>query len=171
LLRKEKEQFVEELRESIQDTTVTILSDYRGLNVADMTSLRNQLRQASVNYRVVKNTLMKLAIRDTDLEPLIDQISGPTAIAFSHDDPITPAKVLEDFIKKQPNLEIKGGMVEGKLVDAKGVKQLAEIPGREVLLGKLVSLLHVGPTHLVTVLSANLQKFLQVLNAICQQKG
>lgn len=171
MLRKEKERVVDELRESIQGTTVTILSDYRGLNVAEMTRLRNQLRQASVNYRVVKNTLMKLALKDTALEPLIEQITGPTAIAYSHDDPITPAKVLGDFSKKQPNLEIKGGMVEGKPVDSKGVKQLAEIPSREVLLGKLVSLLHVGPAHLVTVLSANLQKLLQVLNAISQQKG
>jgi large subunit ribosomal protein L10 len=171
LLRKEKERVVEELRESLQGTTITILSDYRGLSVAEMTSLRNQLRQASVNYRVVKNTLIRLALKETDLEPLIDQIDGPTAVAFSRDDPISPAKVLGDFSKNQPKLEIKGGMVEGKIVDSEGVKQLAQIPSREELLGKLVSLLHVGPTRLVTVLSANLQNLLQVLNAIRQQKG
>jgi large subunit ribosomal protein L10 len=170
LLRKEKERIVEELQGALEGTKVAILSDYRGLNVGEMTVLRNQLRQASVNYRVVKNALIKLALKNTDLEPLIDQISGPTAVAFSYEDPISPAKILEQFGREQPKLEIKGGIVEGKLVDQAGVKRLAQIPSREVLLGRLVSFLGAGPTHLVTVLSLNLQKLLQLLNAIRLQK-
>lgn len=170
MLRKEKERIVEELQGALEGTKVAILSDYRGLNVGEMTVLRNQLRQASVNYRVVKNALIKLALKNTDLKPLIDQISGPTAVAFSYEDPISPAKILEQFGREQPKLEIKGGIVEGKLIDQAGVKRLAQIPSREVLLGWLVSVLGAGPTHLVTVLSFNLQKLLQLLNAIRLQK-
>lgn len=170
MLRKEKERVVEELRGSLQVVKAAVLSDYRGLNVAEMTLLRNQLRQASVTYRVVKNALIKLALKETDLEPLIDQISGPTALAYSYDDPLSPAKTLEEFSKKQPKLEIKGGMVEGRLVDQDDIKKLAEIPSREVLLGRLMSVLGTGPTRLVTVLSLNPQKLLHVLNAIRLQK-
>jgi large subunit ribosomal protein L10 len=170
LLRKDKEQIVGELRGELEGIKTVILTDYRGLNVAEMTLLRGQLRQASVEYRVVKNALIKLALQNTALQPLIDQIRGPTALAFSRDDPLSPAKVLEEFSKKQPHLEIKGGIVEGRVVDQNSVERLAQIPGREVLLGRLVSVLAAGPSHLVIVLSANLQKLLQVLNAIRMQK-
>jgi large subunit ribosomal protein L10 len=170
LLRQEKERIVEELQMSLGGTKVAILSDYRGLSVAEMTALRSKLREADVKYRVLKNALIRLALKDTDLEPLIDHINGPTAVAFSHDDPISPAKILQEFAKQQPKLEIKGGMVEGRLLDQAGVKKLAEIPGREVLLGRLVSVLGARPTHLVFVLSFNLQRLLHVLNAIRLQK-
>ncbi len=139
--------------------------------MAELALLRNQLRQISVKYRVVKNTLIKLALKNSELEPLIDQINGPTALALSYDDPISPAKILDQFSKKQPNLEIKGGMVEGRAIDQDAVKKLAEIPGREVLLGRLMSVLGGGPVRLVTVLSANPQRLLHVLNAIRLQKG
>ncbi len=112
-----------------------------------------------------------MALKNTDLEPLLDQINGPTALALSYDDPISPAKILDQFSKKQPNLEIKGGMVEGRAIDQDAVKKLAEIPGREVLLGRLMSVLGGGPVRLVTVLSANPQRLLHVLNAIRLQKG
>ena len=171
MLRREKERIVAELQGSLKGTKAAILSDYRGLNVAEIALLRNELRQASVTYRVVKNALIKLALKNTDLEPLIDHITGPTAVAFSYEDPILPARILQDFSKKQPKLEIKGGMVEGRLIDQGGVKKLAGIPNREVLLGQLVSVLGAEPTLLVTVLSANLQKLLHVLNAIRLKKG
>jgi len=171
LLRKEKERIVEELHGSLGGVKTAIFTDYRGLNVVEIGRLRNQLREASVTYRVVKNELLKLALKNTDLEPLIDHIRGPTALAVSYDDPLSPAKILEEFSKTLPNLEIKGGMVEGRLVDQEGVKRLAEIPSREVLLGSLMLVLEAGPTRLVNVLSANLQKLLQVLNAIRLQKA
>ena len=170
MLRKEKERIVEELYTSFEGTSAAILADYRGLSVAEMTLLRNQLRQASVNYRVVKNSLFKLALKNTDLEPLIDQINGPTAVAYSHDDLVAPAKILTEFSKEQPRLEIKGGVIEGKLIDEDGVEKLAKIPAREVLLARLVSILGSQPTHLVTVLALNLQRLVQVLNAIRLQK-
>ncbi len=171
MLRREKERIVAELQGSLREAKAAILTDYRGLNVAELALLRNQLRQISVKYRVVKNTLIKLALKNSELEPLIDQINGPTALALSYDDPISPAKILDQFSKKQPNLEIKGGMVEGRAIDQDAVKKLAEIPGREVLLGRLMSVLGGGPVRLVTVLSANPQRLLHVLNAIRLQKG
>lgn len=171
MLRKQKEQVVSELQASIEGIRAAILTDYRGLNVAEITRLRNQLREASVKYRIVKNALIKLALKETHLAPLIDKISGPTALALSYDDPLSPAKILEEFRKNQRKLEIMGGIVEGRLVDQEGIKKLAEIPSREVLLGQLMSVLGIGPTRLITVLSANLHKLLHVLNAIRLQKG
>lgn len=170
MFRREKERIVEALHGSLGGVKTAIFTDYRGLNVAEVSRLRNQLREASVTYRVVKNELLKLALKNTDFEPLIDHIRGPTALALSYDDPVSPAKILEEFGKTQPNLEVKCGMVEGRLIDQEGVKKLAEIPNREVLLGRLMLVLEAGPTHLVNVLSANLQKLLQVLNAIRLQK-
>lgn len=171
MLRKQKKQVVSELQASIEGIRAAILTDYRGLNVAEITRLRNQLREASVKYRIVKNALIKLALKETHLAPLIDKISGPTALALSYDDPLSPAKILEEFRKNQRKLEIMGGIVEGRLVDQEGIKKLAEIPSREVLLGQLMSVLGIGPTRLITVLSANLHKLLHVLNAIRLQKG
>ncbi len=171
MLRKEKEQTVSKIQGSVEGVKAAILTDYRGLNVEEITLLRHQLREASVRYQVVKNTLIKLALKETDLEPLIDQINGPTALAISYDDPISPAKILEAFSKKQPKLEIKGGLVEGRLLDQDGIKKLAQIPSREVLLGQMMSLFVAGPTQLITVLSANLQRLVQLLNAIRLQKG
>jgi len=170
LLRRDKERIVEELQEALKGVKAAVLSDYRGLNVEEMTLLRSQLREASVNYRVVKNALIKLAIKNTDLEPLASEINGPTALAFSYDDPLAPVKTLEGFNKKQPKLEIKGGMVEGRLLDREEIKKLAEIPSREVLLGRLMSVLSAGPTRVVTVLSQIPQRLLLVLNAISLQK-
>ncbi len=171
LLRKDKERIVSELQGSIEGTKTAILTDYRGLNVAEINLLRNQLRDASITYRVVKNALIKLAFKETNLEPLIELINGPTGLAISYDDPVSPAKILEEFSKNKPNLEIKGGLVEGRLIDREGVKQLAGIPSREVLMGRLMSVLGAGPAQLVTVLSANLQRLLQVLHAIGRQQG
>jgi len=170
LLRKEKERIVSELRGSLDGLKAAVLTDFRGLNVSEMTLLRNQLRGASIRYRVVKNTLAKLVLKGTKLESLADQIIGPTALALSYDDPVSPAKILEEFCKRQPKLEIKGGIVEGKVVDRDGVKKLAELPSREILLGQLLAVLTAGPTRLVGVFSANLQKLFLVLNAIQAQK-
>lgn len=171
MLRKDKEQIVSEIQSSVEGIRAAILTDYRGLNVEEITLLRNQLRQASIKYRVVKNALIKLALKDTHLEPLVDHINGPTALAISYDDPLSPAKILGEFRKKQPKLEIKGGLVEGRLVDQEGIKRLAEIPSREVLLGRLMSVFAAGPTQLIGVLSANLHRLLRVLYAIRLQKG
>jgi large subunit ribosomal protein L10 len=164
--RREKERVVSELHERLQDFRAVILTDYRGLSVDEMTRLRRQLREANVQYRVVKNTLMRLASKETGLEALSDLFVGPTAMAVSDDDPLAPARVLSGFSKEIPLLEIKGGLVEGRVVGPQEIEGMAKLPGREVLLGNVLRLLRGGQLHLVNVLSAQVRRLVQVLGAI-----
>ena len=164
--RREKERVVSELHERLQDFRAVILTDYRGLSVDEMNRLRRQLREANVQYRVVKNTLMRLASKETGLEALSDLFVGPTAMAVSNDDPLAPARVLSGFSKEIPLLEIKGGLVEGRVVGPHEIEGMAKLPGREVLLGNLLRLLRGGQFHLVNVLSAQVRRLVQVLEGI-----
>ncbi|MFB0505964.1 MAG: 50S ribosomal protein L10 [Thermodesulfobacteriota bacterium] len=164
--RKEKERVVSELHEKLQELRAVIVTDYRGLNVEEITRLRRQLGEASVEYRVVKNTLMRLASKETSLEGLSDLFVGPTAMAFSNNDPLAPARVLLEFSKDMPMLEIKGGLVEGRVVGPHEIAAMARLPGREVLLGNLLRLLKGGHFHLVNVLSAHIRRLVQVLEMI-----
>jgi large subunit ribosomal protein L10 len=164
--RREKERVVSELHERLQDFTCIIFTDYRGLNVEEITRLRRQLREASVEYRVVKNTLMRLATKETSLEGLSELLVGPTAMAISSDDPLAPARLLTEFSKEMPKLEIKGGLVEGRVVGPGEIEGLAKLPGKEALLGNLLRLFKGGQFRLVSVLSAHLMRLVQVLEAI-----
>ena len=164
--RSEKERVVSQLHARLQDFTCVIFTDYRGLNVEEITRLRRQLREASVEYRVVKNTLMRLATKETSLEGLSELLVGPTAMAISNDDPLAPARLLTEFSKEIPKLEIKGGLVEGRVVGPGEIEGLAKLPGKEVLLGNLLRLLKGGQFRLVNVLSAHLMRLVQVLEAI-----
>jgi large subunit ribosomal protein L10 len=164
--RREKERVVSELHEQLQDFKGVILTDYRGLSVDEMTRLRRQLGEANVHYRVVKNTLMRLASKETGLEALSDLFVGPTAMAVSNDDPLAPARVLSGFSKEIPLLEIKGGLVEGRVVGPGEIEGMAKLPGKEVLLGNLLRLLKGGQSHLVNVLSAQVRRLVQVLEGI-----
>ena len=164
--RREKEQVVSELHRKLQELRAVILTDYRGLDVEEITRLRRQLQEVSAEYRVVKNTLMRLASKETSLEQLSDLLVGPTAMAFSNTDPLAPARVLLEFSKEMPALEIKGGLVEGRVVGPHEIEAMAKLPGREVLLGNLLRLLKGGQSHLVNVFSAHIRKLVQVLEAI-----
>lgn len=164
--RREKERVVSELHERLQDFRAVILTDYRGLSVEEMTRLRRQLREANVEYRVVKNTLMRLASKETGLEAISDLFVGPTAMAVSDDDPLAPARVISGFSKEIPLLEIRGGLVEGRVVGPHEIEGMAKLPGREVLLGNLLCLLRGGQFHLVNVLSAQVRRLFQVLEGI-----
>jgi len=164
--RKEKERVVSELHRKLQELRAVIVTDYRGLNVEEITRLRRQLQEASVEYRVVKNTLVRLASKETSVERLSDLFVGPTAMAFSNNDPLAPARVLLEFSKDIPMLEIKGGLVEGRVVGPHEIAAMAKLPGREVLLGNLLRLLKAGQFHLVSVLSAHIRRFVQVLETI-----
>ncbi|MCL6517315.1 50S ribosomal protein L10 [Alicyclobacillus sp.] len=140
-VREEKEQLVAEIADRFSRSKSTIITDYRGLNVAEVTELRKQLREAGVEYRVLKNTLTRRAAEQVELTGVEAYLTGPTAIAFGFDDPVTPAKVLFDFAKKHKALELKGGVVEGRVVNAKEVEALATLPSREGLLSMLLSVL------------------------------
>ena len=138
---EKKKQVVAEIVEKLRNSKSTVVTDYRGLTVAEMNELRKQLREAGVEYKVLKNTLTRRATAETGLTELDQYLTGPTAIAFSTEDVVAPAKILYQFAKDHEALEIKGGIVEGKIVGLDAIKELADLPSREGLLSMLLSVL------------------------------
>ena len=132
-----KQPVVQEISKAIEGAQSVVLVDHRGLTVQQDTELRKQLREAGVTYKVYKNTMMNFAFKGTDCEGLSDLLNGPSALAVSKDDATAPARILCEFAKKAPKLEVKGGVVEGKVVDVAAINEVAQIPSREVLLGRL----------------------------------
>lgn len=161
--RQQKEQAVADLRESLDDVAVILVTDYCGLDVASVVDLRRRLRAASVDYKVVKNTLAKLAIEGTDKEFLSEYLQGPVALAWSSEDPVAPAKVLAEFMKDHEALEIKAGYLTGKELDLAGVKALAELPSMDELRAKFLSVLNGPAQKFVTVTSQVPKNFLLVI--------
>jgi large subunit ribosomal protein L10 len=135
-----KTQVVSDLSSKLTDNACVVVTDYRGLNVKQVTELRSQLRAAGVEFQVLKNTLVRRATASAELSELDQYLTGPTAIAFSKD-VIAPAKILTEFAKKNEKLEVKGGVVEGRVVDFSQIKALADLPSREGLLSMLLSVL------------------------------
>ncbi|GAF14834.1 LSU ribosomal protein L10p [Bacillus sp. JCM 19046] len=138
---EQKQQVVSEIASKLKESKSTVVVDYRGLNVAQVTELRKQLREAGVEYKVYKNTLVRRATAEAGLTGLDEHLVGPTAIAFGAEDVIAPAKVLNEFAKKNEALEIKTGVIEGNIASADEVKALAELPSREGLLSMLANVL------------------------------
>jgi len=171
LRREEKQRLVAELHEKFKSVKAVILTDFTGLDVAQLTRLRRQLQEQGMEYKVVKNTLLRRASQQTALEALAEHFVGPNAIVLSYEDPVLPAKILVDFAKEEPELEIKAGFVEGRVLEPKEVRALANLPPREVLLGQLVGLLKAPLARLVGVLGAPMRELLGVLQAIKEAKS
>ncbi|RME39324.1 MAG: 50S ribosomal protein L10 [Deltaproteobacteria bacterium] len=169
--RTGKEQLVAELAAKLARVKAAFIADYRGLTVEQANDLRNKLREAGVEYQVVKNTLLKLAIRDTDSACLEEFLQGPTAIAMAEGDPVAPAKVLSEFAKANDKFELKGGMLDGKKLDIAGIKALSDLPSREVLLAKMLGSMNAPVTNFVGVLAAVPRSLVQVLAAIQDKKA
>ena len=155
-----KQPIVQEISENIKDAQSLVVVDYRGLTVAQDTELRKALREAGVTYKVYKNTLVKRAIAGTAFESLSDSLEGPNAFAMHDTDATAPARVLAEFAKKAPKLEIKAGVVEGTFYDENGMKAISEIPSRDVLLGRLFGSMQSPITNMA-----------RVLNQIAEQGG
>lgn len=153
-----KKPVVDEISAMIKDAQTVVLVDYRGLTVEQDTVLRKQLREAGVKYKVYKNTFMNFAFKGTDCEGLSDLLEGPSAIATCDTDATAAARVLCEFAKKAPALEIKGGVVEGNVYDAKGIEQISNIPSREVLLSRLLGSMQSPVTNLARVLKQIAEK-------------
>ncbi|WP_304511481.1 50S ribosomal protein L10 [Desulfobacula sp.] len=166
----QKKELVERLAKEVSESEISILIDYKGLDVLKMTDLRSQLRKEGVRIEVVKNSLLKRASEGTDAALMEDFYKGPNAIVLSKDDPIAPARILVGFAKGNEKLEIKAGVFSGKLLNPDEIKQLATMLSREELLGKLVYTLNAVPTSFVNVLSGVPRSFVNVLNAIKDQK-
>ncbi|QBP39770.1 50S ribosomal protein L10 [Paenisporosarcina antarctica] len=150
---------VEEITEKFKGAATAVVVNYRGLNVTQITELRKQLREAGVEFKVYKNTMTRRAVEAAGLEGLNDSLTGPNAIAFSTEDVVAPAKILNDFAKKNEKLEIKAGVIEGLVATADDIKALAELPSREGLLSMLLS-----------VLQAPMRNFALATKAVAEQK-
>ena len=154
-----KQPIVQAIVEDLTDAQSAVIVNYCGLTVAQDTELRKQLREAGVIYKVCKNTMMKRAFEGTDFAALDEHLEGPSAIAISKDDATAPARIVANFAKKAEKLEIKAGVVEGNYYDAKGMTAIANVPSREVLLGKLLGSIQSPITN-----------FARVINQIAESK-
>ncbi len=174
--RREREETVAKLTERINAANGLIVCDYTGLNVAQITGLRRQVKEIGSEVKVAKNTLLHIAVQGTKYEPLQECFTGQTAIAFIDDDPVMAAKVLTKFLKdnlkENPDLrfKIRAGLIEKDLLNDQQIDQLGNLPAKEVLAGQLVGLLASPLTGFVSVLADIPRKFLRVLTAIAEQK-
>lgn len=149
-----KKGVVADIKQKFEKAQTAVLVDYRGLNVAEDTELRNQLRKAGVEYAVLKNTMINLAIQDMGLDDMKAHLEGPTAVAFGYEDAIAPAKVLSDFVKKSKKMTIKCGVCDGAYLDEAGVQALANTPSREVLIAKIMGSMMSSVSKFVYALEA-----------------
>ncbi len=168
--KAKKEEVVQKLHEKLQQASAAILTDFQGLTVEAMTQLRDALAAEKVEYQVVKNTLMRLAGKETGAEILDSHLKGTCAIAIGYSDPTAPARILRAFSKNNDKLKIKVGVLGNRLLNADDIAALADLPSREVLLGKLLGTLNAVSTQFVSVLSAVPRSFVGVLAAIQQEK-
>ncbi|WP_106495550.1 50S ribosomal protein L10 [Lentibacillus sp. Marseille-P4043] len=154
-----KKQLVKEIADKFQASQSTLLVDYRGLDVAEVTELRKQLREAGVDFKVYKNSMTRRAADSVELGELSEVLVGPTAVAFSNDDVVAPAKILNNFAKEHDALEIKGGVIEGKIATLEQIKELGNLPNYDGMVSMLLS-----------VLQAPVRNFAYAAKAIAEQK-
>jgi len=165
-----KQETVKEIAEKMEKAQSMIILDYRGLTVEEVSNLRTEFRNADVEYKVIKNNVLKRAADSLEYEGLDDYFKGPSAVAFGYTDVVAPAKILSKFIKDTKKTEIKGGLLDGKVIDAAGVENLAKLPSKEELIAKMLGSMNAPITNFVGTLAAVPGSFVRVLNAIREQK-
>ena len=163
--RSAKEQSVSEIREALDGVMSIIVADYRGVDVPTVTEMRDEFRAAGCGYRVLKNTLVKIAVKGSDKEPISALLSGPSAVIWSTESPSAAAKVAVKYAKEVKEFEIKGGFFEGEVLDLAGVEQLSKMPGKEELQASMLMTLMAGPTDFVRTIGAAPLNFLYLLQA------
>ena len=168
--REEKEKSIAELEAEIGQATNAFLIEFKGITVPQVTELRKQVRQTNSSYVVVKNTLAIIAVKDSPLVQLRDKFSGPTAVVYNSTDAVGLAKALTKFAKDIPHLQFKGAMLNGQIVPASEIQNIANLPSREELIGKLLYLMQHPIRGLVTVLAANIRNLAVVIDQIAKQK-
>jgi len=164
-----KEQLVEELSKKLAESEVTILADYTGINVKAVTQLREEFRKASIEYRIYKNTLARIAAKKSGVENILEFIEGPTGYVFS-DDPVVPAKTLVEFIKSNPSMKIKCCVLEGRLLDESEVRAIAYLPQKEVLMAQLLGQLMAPVSGLANVLNGPIRNLIYALEDLRKKK-
>jgi len=167
--RTEKEEVIGELHAKMAKARAAIVAEPKGLDVETVTALRKKLRDAKVEYRVIKNTLAKRAAKGTSVEVVSDKFVGPTAIVMSYDDVVAPAKLLAEFMKDRENFAIRAAVVEGKLVDAKGVAALAKLPGINELRAQILGMITQPATKIARIVGTPGQQLARVLGARKEQ--
>ncbi len=170
ITRKAKEKFIEEIARELEEAELIIVADYRGLNVAGVTDLRRRLKAEQCNYRVVKNTLTRLACRKIGLERLEAYLEGPTAIAYTAADPVGAARVFLEFSREHEALSVKGGLLSGQSLEPAQIKALGEIPPREILLAQVCGGFQAPMAGLVNVLQGNIRALVYALDAVRRLK-
>jgi large subunit ribosomal protein L10 len=165
----ENKESVAELKERFAGVQTAVLTEYRGLTVRQLSDLRKQLKGASAEYKVVKNRLARIAIKDSALDGLGKHLTGPTGVAYTRHDPVSVAKALQAFVRSNPALTIKVGVVEGKVLEPSALKSLAELPSKEALRAQLVGALQGPMSKLVTLLTAVQGELVRVIEARSKQ--
>jgi large subunit ribosomal protein L10 len=164
--RTEKENLVASMHKTFEDSSIVVITHYSGLTVTEMSDLRMQMLDVGAGFKVTKNRLARLAINGTKYQPLESMFTGPTAIAYSNDDPIAPAKILQDFAEKDDTFSIKTGIMDGKILTADEVVVLAKLPSRDELLGKVVGSIQSPLYGFAVVLNGLLRNLVGVVSAI-----
>lgn len=169
--KQKKEEILDELREKFQHAKVAVMANYRGQTVASMTRLRKRLREKGCDLKVAKNTLTLKVAKEMGIEGLEPYLEGPTVIAFSGEDLVAPAKIFAEFVKETKTFEIKGGVLEGRTIGLKEVRDLADLPPREVLLAKVLGGMQTPMYGFASVLQGTLRSFAYALEALRKQKA
>lgn len=165
MLKSEKEELIKELNEKFSRAQTTIVAEFSKLNVETVTKLRKKFRDSGVDYKVLKNTLAKRAAKGTSVEPLADDFVGSVAVAIGYADPITPAKVLQEFIKDLETIKVKSAIVDGRKIDAKGVEALAKMPGLNELRAQILGMINQPAGKLVRTIAAPGSQLARVIQA------
>ena len=168
---EKKKQAVSALTDSLKSACAGVIVDYKGITVAQDTKLRKELREAGSNYMVVKNTLLRLALKDAGIDGLDHVLEGTSAIAINTEDYVVSARILSKFAETSKTFEVKAGFVDGAAIDTKAVKELAELPSKEVLVAKALGGLNAPITGFVTVLNGTIKGLVVALNAIAEKQA
>ena len=167
---EQKKQVVSSITEKLKDAKSIVVVEYRGLTVEKATELRKKCREAGVEYKVYKNTMMRFAFKDAGFEEFNQFLTGPNAVAFGYDDPVQAAKISHEFAKDHEKLEVKAGIVDGKVIGLDEIKELASLPSKEVLIAQVLAGLNAPISGFANVLQANIRNLVYVLDAVREQQ-
>lgn len=166
----QKESLVDEIKERLAASGGIIMADYRGLTVKEMQELRTRVRDSGADLKIYKNRLTMIALRELAMPDLDDYLTGPTALVFVSEDPVAPAKALQDYAKEHQALEIKGGLVQNQVVGAAAMKAIASLPSREVLVAKLMGMMLSPVRGFMGMANAPVSAFARTVQAVADQK-
>lgn len=165
-----KKEAVADVVEKMKRSQSAIVLDYRGLTVSEVSELRSKFREEGVEYKVIKNNMLKRAADELGIEGVEDFFKGPTAVAFGYEDPVAPAKILCKFVKDAKKTEIKGGILDGKAMDVSGIESLSKLPSKEELIAKMLGSMNAPITNFALAMQAIPRGLACALNAVVEQK-